>query len=308
MRRLLIILLLSLPMLAYAGHKFEAGVHVGAAGWGGEYEYVQSQAGLHAGGHLYYNYLSPYIIGFRTGLTLDCHNASLGTNGYQDTYSTIDVDGQRMEISYTVGNLRERHTSWSVSVPLQLAWSYGPFFSATDFFTLYTGAKAVLPFGDKWKQTSEHTALSVYYPAYDNRIEDSYPLAASRDFDMLNSGTLELPKVQWWLALELNYSLPLRIWSRKCRPYVVVGVYFDYCLSQITPTYSDARSLIMLSDTRDGLPLQRSLTPVMTGNRQGAPLVSRCGLYDVGIKVSYAITSYTPPRIKKSRHCFCNRW
>lgn len=296
------ILLLLLPMLVQAqGHMFEAGLHAGAAGWSAEREYIGTNAGVHAGAHIYYNYISPSVIGFRAGLTFDCHNAGFGMNGYADSYSTIDVDGQRMVIDYNISNLRERYTSWSVSVPLQLAWNI-------DRFTLYTGAKAVFPMTCSRRQTVEHAALSVYYPAYDNRIEDSYPLAASRDFDMLNSGTLELPKVQWWLALELNYSLPLRIWSRKCRPYVVVGVYFDYCLTQITPTYSDARSLIMLSDTRDGLPLQRSLTPVMTGNRQGAPLVSRCGLYDVGIKVSYAITSYTPPRIKKSRHCFCNRW
>ena len=300
MRRILVILLLLLPALAYAGHGFEAGLHVGAAGWSAEREYIGAQPGLHAGGHLYYRYQSPYVIGFRTGLSLDCHNAGFGMNGYADSYSTTDVDGQSMVIDYRIASLRERYTSWSVSVPLQLAWSY-------DRFTLFTGAKAVFPMSGSWRQTAEHAALSVYYPAYDNRIEESYPLGASRDFMMSGRGRLEQPAVQWWLALELDYSLPLRLFSRKSRPYVAVGVYFDYGLTKIHPEPSEARNLIMLSDTRDGLPLQRTLTPVMNANRQGQPLISNCSLFDVGIKVSYIISSYTPPRLKRSGHCHCDR-
>ena len=301
MRRMIAILLLLLPMLVQAqGHMFEAGLHAGAAGWSAEREYIGTNAGVHAGAHIYYNYISPSVIGFRAGLTFDCHNAGFGMNGYADSYSTIDVDGQRMVIDYNISNLRERNTSWSVSVPLQLAWNI-------DRFTLYTGAKAVFPMTCSRRQTVEHAALSVYYPAYDNRIEDSYPLAASRDFDMSDAGTIELPPVQWWLALELNYALPLRLVSRKSRQYVIVGVYFDYGLTRLTPTPSKASGLIMLTDTRDGLPLQRLLTPVMTANRQGNPLVSSCSLFDVGIKLSYAISSYTPPRRKSPRRCTCSR-
>ena len=301
MRRLVVILLLVVPLFVHAaGHMFEAGVHGGVAGWSAKSQYIGTTTGLHAGGHLYYNYLSPYIIGFRTGLTLDCHTAGFGKIDYEDTYSTTDVDDEQMDSSYRIGSLSERYTSWSVSVPLQLAWNY-------DRFILYTGAKAVFPFVGSWRQTVEHAALSVYYPEYDNRIEDSYPLAASRDFSMTNNGKLEQPAVQWWLALELDYALPLRIWSRKSRPYIIVGAYFDYDLTRITPFHTAAPSMLMLSDTRNGLPLQRMLTPVMSSNRQGMPLVSNCGLWDVGIKVSYAISSYTPDRLKASRRCTCTR-
>lgn len=61
-----------------------------------------------------------------------------GKVNYEDSYSTIDVDNEQMDISYSIGNLRERYTYWSVGVPVQLAWNY-------DRFTLYTGVKAVLP-------------------------------------------------------------------------------------------------------------------------------------------------------------------
>lgn len=298
-KRIALIVCLLLPVLAHAaGHMFEAGLHGGLAGWSAKRQYIGADVGFHAGGHLYYNYISPYVIGFRTGLTVDCHNAGFGRNGYEDIYSTVDVDDEQMDIFYSIGSLRERYTLWSVAVPLQLAWNY-------DLFTLYTGAKAVFPMNGTWRQTLSHAALSVYYPAYDNRIDDSYPLAASRDFDMHATGKFEQPAVQWWLALELDYALPMRIWSRKSRPYIIVGVYFEYDLTGMKPVHTSAPSMLMLSDTRDGLPLQRMLTPVLMSNRQGTPLVSSCGLWDVGIKISYAISSYTPPRYKASRHCTC---
>ena len=146
-------------------------------------------------------------------------------------------------------------------IPLQLAWSY-------DQFVLFTGAKAVFPLSCRWQQRVDNAALSVYYPKYDNRIEDSYPLAASRDFSMTDAGKMAQPKVQWWLSLELNYTIPLQLLSRKCMANIMVGLYFDYCLSNLTPEHSDARSMIMLTDTRDGFPLQRLLTPVINSNRQ----------------------------------------
>ena len=63
----------------------------------------------------------------------------------------------------------------------------------------------------------------------------------------------------------------------------------------------------MLTDTRDGFPLQRMLTPVMNGTRQGRELVSDCTLFDVGIKISYAISPYDAHRKTNSCHCLEDR-
>lgn len=300
MRRRLLIILLSLSTIAHAEHIFEAGVHGGVAGWNAELDYISARAGFNAGAHLYYDLLSDYIIGFRTGITLDCYTAGLTKAGYEDTYSTMDVDNQRMEISYTIRSLSEQYTTWTAGIPLQLAWSY-------DQFVLFTGAKAVFPLSCRWQQRVDNAALSVYYPKYDNRIEDSYPLAASRDFSMTDAGKMAQPEVQWWLSLELNYTIPLQLLSRKCMANIMVGLYFDYCLSNLTPEHSDARSMIMLTDTRDGFPLQRLLTPVINSNRQRTPLVNAYNPYNFGIKVSYAISSYKPKRRKYSPSCGCMR-
>ena len=300
LKRVLIIFLSILNCrfsIGYAEHLFEAGVHGGLSGWSAQPIYVSKQLGFNGGAQLYYNYLSPRVIGFRTGLSLDCHTAGFGKTNYEDHYTAIDVENQRMEIDYTIGKLSERYTLWSVGLPLQLA------LSKKDILFLI-GARAVFPLTNSWKQTVNSAALSVYYPDYDNRIYESYPLAASRDFAMTNTGKLNLPKVQWWFATELNYIIPLNNRSRTHRSYIIVGAYFDYCFSKHSPTHSDAESLIMLTDTRDGFPLQRILTPIMEANRQNRQLINQCAFFDVGLKISYAISPYNASR-HSSSSCHC---
>ena len=297
MRRGLIIGLLWFPLLAYAENVFEIGVHGGIAGWKAQNNYVSSQIGMHAGAHLYYSYLSSQVFGVRVGVTVDQHQPGFGKTNYEDTYSTMDVDNQQMDISYTIGLLNERYTIWSVGIPIQLVLSFRN-------LTVLVGPKAVFPFTNTFRQTVEHAELSVYYPDYDNRIEESYPLAASRDFSMTNSGQLTLPTVQWWLAAELNYAIPINKWATNFRSYIVVGAYFDYCVSRYSPANSQAESILMLSDTHDGFPLQRLLTPVIHANRQGSELVQGCKLFDAGIKISFAIAPYDPHSTAK-RACNC---
>ena len=260
MRRLMLSIVLLLPLMAHAEHLFEMGVHGGVAGWSSQPVYVQSQLGLNGGAHLYYNYLSPYVIGFRIGLSCDYHQAGFRKINYEDHYSTIDVENQQMEVDYLIGNLSERYTTWSIGVPVQLA------FSAKNVLFL-AGIKAAFPLTNSWKQSAENAALSVFYPVYDNRVYEAYPLAASRNFAMYNEGRLALPKVLW------------------CR--------------------SDAASMITLTDTRDGFPLQRIFTPVMEANRQGQKLVSQMALFDVGIKISYAISPYDASSQPKTTPCRC---
>ena len=291
-------IVLILPLLAHAEHLFEMGVHGGVAAWSSQPVYIQSQMGLNGGAHIYYNYLSPYVIGFRIGLSCDYHQAGFRKINYEDHYSTIDVENQQMEVDYLIGNLSERYTTWSVGVPVQVA------LSAKNVLFL-AGIKAAFPLTNRWKQSAENAALSVFYPAYDNRVYEAYPLAASRNFAMYNEGRLALPKVLWWATAELSYKIPINKNSRTHNSYIVVGVYGDYCLSKFTPARSEAISIITLTDTRDGFPLQRILTPVMEANRQGQKLVSQMALFDVGIKISYAISPYDASSQPKTTPCRC---
>ena len=298
MRKTGIVILLLLPALLHAEHVFELGLHGGIANWSAQTAYVDKRIGFQGGAHVYYDYFSPYVIGFRTGVTIDMHNASLGKTNYEDAYTTIDVENEQMDILYSIRDLNERYTIYSVGIPLQLAvTAKGCHFLA--------GAKAVFPLANGWKQTVRHAALAVYYPDYDNIVEESYPLAASRDFEMTQDGKLSLPTVQWWGAIEAGYAIPIKTWGKSYRSYIMVGAYFDYCFSKHTASQSDAVSLIMLSDTRDGFPLQRLLTLVMEANRQGRKLVKEAALFDAGLKISYAISPYDRASRRRAYRCQC---
>ncbi len=298
MKRLLFSIVLILCGLGLrAQSTFELGLHGGVAGWNSRHTYISMQPGANVGLHAVYGYYSQHVIGFRIGVTADMHRAGWSKTDYTDTYTTIDVESQTMQIDYTIGSLHEMYTTWSVGIPVQIAlkWKNVGF---------YLGPKVVFPISCSWTEKAQNASLSIYYPDYDNRVYDSYPLAASQDFAMTNEGKLQLPKIQWWLATELNYTIPLNSWARNYRSYLIVGVYFDYCLTKYKPSQSYTESLIMLTDTRDGFPLQRILTPIVEANRQGRKLVTDGSLFDVGIKISYAISPYNPHR-RSSHSCNC---
>ena len=291
------IVCMCLPVTVSAQHLFEAGLRGGLAAWSARTDYVSARPNLHAGLDVAYVYHSPHVIGFRAGLTVDYHQTAFAKTDYTDSYRTIDVDNQRMQIDYTVGSLRESYRFWSVGVPVQIALSWRN-------ISFSIGPKFVFPLSSSWTENADHASLSVYYPDYDSRVLDSYPLAASQDFSAQNEGVLTMPKIQYWLASELTYTFQLNSYSTRLSTFMVVGLYFDYSFSGLSIDHNKAESLVTLTDTRDGFPLQRVLSPVLTSSRQGEHLVSRCALFDIGIKLSVALAPYNPHR-PTVRRCNC---
>ena len=281
----LIVACLFVPLAAHAEHLFEVGFRAGMAGYNAQCHYVSPVSGIHGGVLVSYAYHSPYVVGVRVAATVDRSQAGFSKIDYTDSYSVIDVENEEMQVDYTIGRLDERYTTWSVGIPVQLA-------IARKNFYLYCGPKMVFPVQNQWSETAENAALSVYYPLRDNRVYDSYPLAASPSFREAQEGSMQIvPKVQFWLAAELGYDIRLHTGARTIS-YLSIGVYVDYCLSSIAAEPSERISLIMLSDTRDGFPLQRILTPVVAAQRQGIRLVSSWRPLDFGIKISYRIAPY----------------
>ena len=314
-RPLALTLLLGLALTLHAQHTLELGIHGGMAAWNGSCTYVSMRPDAHAGLHFAYGWYSPYVVGFRIGLSADMHRAGWSKIGYTDSYTTIDVENETMQIDYSIGSLTEIHTVWSAAIPVQIAWKW-------DNIAFLLGPKVVFPLACTWQENARNAELSVYYPAYDNRVYESYPLAASRSFEMQGSGKTAMPEIQWWLSAELSYDIPFTSY-RTDKSGLSVGIYADYSFSH-TATSKDnmQQSLIMLTDTRDGFPLSRILSSVVSSQRQGEPLVSRYNLFDVGIKLSWFFTpdgSYRSSRndSRPSRHaprpsgntpCRCNPW
>ena len=283
----LIILFTALPLATQAEHLFEVGLRAGMANYNAQCHYVSPVPGLHGGMQISYAFHGSHIVGLRVAATVDRSQAGYSKTDYTDTYSVIDVENDPMQVDYSIGHLRESYTTWSVGIPVQLALT-------KKHFYLYCGPKIAFPLHCRWSETAENAALSVYYPLQDNRVYNSYPLAASPSFREAQNGTIQsLPKVQYWLATELGYDIRIHS-GKRAKSYLSVGVYFDYCFSKISADQLERMSLIMLSDTRDGFPLHRILTPVVAARRQGIRLVSSRNPFDFGIKISYRIAPYNP--------------
>ena len=295
----LVFLLLWMPLMAHAEHLFEAGLRVGMADYRAQCTYVSPVPSLHAGVQLSYSYHSSRVVGMRAGATIDRHQAGFGKNGYTDTYKTIDIENEPIQIDYTIGRLREMYTTWSVGIPLQLALT-------GKQVAFYIGPKVVFPLQCTWTENADNAALSVYFPKQDNRVYESFPLAASRSFKEVRNGTHNVQKIQWWLAAELCYDIPVYT-AQHSKSYLSVGIYADFSLSRETDPVADRSSLMMLSDTRDGFPLHRELTSVVTALRQEERLVSSRNLFDVGLKLSYRIAPYNPLK-KNAKECKCYFW
>lgn len=297
--RVLLIGLLSAALCLQAQHTLELGLHGGLAGLNSQHTYLSLKPGATVGLHAAYGYYSQHVIGFRIGVTADMHRTGWGKTDYTDSYTTIDVDNEHMQIDYTIGSLSEMQTTWSVGFPVQMALKWKK-------VGLFVGPKIVFPLSCSWEGKVKNAALSVYYPDYENRVYESYPLAASRSFAVENSGKTSPPTVQWWLAAEISYDIPFYTYGKN-KYGLTVGIYADYCF---TPTNNNPAalqsSLIMLTDTRDGLPLSRILSPVLCAERQGKALVSRYNLFDVGIKLSYTLSPYNP-YARRTYPCRCYR-
>lgn len=276
-----------MPLAAHAEHLFEAGLRAGMAGYKSQCHYVSPVQGLHGGIQLSYAYHSSRVAGLRVAVTMDLGQAGYRKTGYTDSYSVIDVENEPMQVDYSIDRLQEMYTTWSFGIPVQLALS-------KNNFSFYVGPKIVFPFYSRWSERAENAALSVYYPLQDNRVYQSFPLAASPSFQESQEGEVHvLAKVQYWLAAELCYDIPVHT-GRRSKSFLSIGVYFDYSFSAIQDYPSDRISLLMLSDTRDGFPLHRILTPVVEAQRQGQRLVSSRKPFDAGIKISYRIAPYNP--------------
>ena len=299
MRKSLLILFLVSCSLLHARSYLDAGVRGGLAGLTYDCDYGGMLPGYHVAADVGYLYKSPYWIACRVGATFEASSSTYRKTDYEDQYTTIDVEEQTMQVQYTIGTLRERHSSYAVSFPAQIGFHI-------DRFTFLVGPRFTLPLGGKWKQTAADAALTVYYPRYDNLVEESYPLAASRNFDMEQRGDMTLPKWQCSLSGELTYDFLVASSYGKAESFLSVGVYFDAGLTT-APTYPDKDrwGILHLTDTRDGFPLSRIMTPVLEAWREEHPLVAKYGNFAVGIKVAYRLTS--APQQRRTHHgCNCD--
>ena len=290
-----IVVCLLFPLTVTAEHLFEAGLRIGLAGYHAQCTYVATIPNWHAGVQLTYSYHSPTVFGVRTGLTVDRQQAGFGKTNYTDSYTTMDVENEPMEVNYSIGRLNEVYKTWSMGLPLQLALTW-------KHICLYVGPKIVMPLRISWQETAEDASLSVFYPLQNNLVQESYPIAASRSFAETQSG-IKKTEIQWWLSAELCYDIALYA-TKRCKSYLSVGAYIDISIVPQKDEPSEQISLLTLSDTRDGLPLHRTMASIITANRQNKQLVWKYQPFNAGIKIAYRFAPYNPLK-QNADKCNC---
>lgn len=299
MKRLIIIVLLVCPVLLHARSYLDVAGRIGIGGLLYDCTYGGLQPGYHAALDVGYLYKSPFWITVRAGASIEAASSIYQRIDYQDKYSTIDVENQEMQVQYAIGRLRERHQAFKVSVPVQIGFYI-------DKFTFLVGPRFSMPLSATWKETASDASLAVYYPVLDNLVEESYPLAASKSFEMENKGELKLPKWQCSISAELTYEFRVSSDFSKMESYITVGMYFDMGLihAQTEPN-PDYYGILHLTDTRDGLPLSRVMTPVLEAWWEKVPLVTGFRSFDVGFKVAYRLTSLPTVYQPRKHGCHC---
>lgn len=293
MKRLLLIIVLLSPCLIHAQSFLDLGLRGGLSGMMYDCEYGGNTPGYHVAFDMGYLYKSPYWFTLRVGASIETATSYYRQKGYEDQYTTTDRDGDEMLIQYSLGMLREQHQTYSVSFPIQIGFSI-------QQFTFLVGPRFTLPLNGLWKESISAGSLSVYFPKYDNLVEDAYPLAASRSFEMDNSGKMTLPQWQCVITGELTYDIAIGSAFREGKSFLCVGAYFDVGLIPAeTSPIKEHYGVVYLTD----VPVTRILTSVLQAWYNDRPLISKFSNYDVGIKVAYRFTF--SQRHKKRRGCNC---
>ena len=127
MKRLLLAILLISPCVLDARSYFDAGLRAGLNGLIYDCEYGGTSPGYHVAADIGYLYKSPYWVAFRVGASIEAASSSYRKTDYEDQYTTIDIDNEKMRVQYTIGTLRERHQTYSVSFPLQVGFNIQQF-------------------------------------------------------------------------------------------------------------------------------------------------------------------------------------
>lgn len=270
-----ILLLLLLCLTGRAQHYVETGVHGGVASLLYHTQVAPLVPDGHAGIDVLYHYRSPRVAGVRVGLSADWAGSCFRADNYTDNYTTLDVENDLMEVDYRIGSLTERHQQMLLSAPVQLSLNWRQ-------LGFYVGPRISVPVWTDARQTQRDAALAVTYPAYGSRVDDSRPVAAGNVALQQEKVDAVLPVLRLSVAAEVSWEIQL-----SAGMALSIGAYADYGLyAQYARSITYAPSLLMLTDTRDGLPLARLSHSVLGSRRQGRPLVESPGSFDAGLKLS----------------------
>ncbi|WP_373059494.1 outer membrane beta-barrel protein [Zunongwangia sp. H14] len=229
------ILKLLLPMLvcaamgnSYGQSKNEVSFYLEGAFSKLDYEVLQDKNDIENGfgfGAGYSYYLSEnWSIG--TGVGLQYIEGSAYLSSLEDTYTTVDSEGEEFEFRYRVENFGENQYAYFLNVPLKVQFETG------DIARFYAAAGAKIGFVLKSEYETEASSLTTsgYYEQYDAELREPM-FAGFGDFGALNTSKSDLG-LQTNLILNLETGVKFMLENDQA---LYMGVFVDYGLKDIKP-------------------------------------------------------------------------
>lgn len=217
-------------------------------------------------------------IGVKAGLNIAYTKNAFAADDFSDAYRVTGAQNMLLNVYYTIGSLHETHAQLMLEVPLQVALRFEP-------FTVHAGAKFQFPVLNKFVQTLENSDLKCAFPTYGVVVDQSTCLRTGIDGVYETVGSYAAwPKFGVALAVDGMYNVQLKSGHKFS-----VGVYADYTLTPFKVPQGDNLSLLSITDTHLGIPVERVVVPLMEANHSQthSQVVPRCGYFDVGVKIAY---------------------
>lgn len=249
----------------------------------------------HIGLDLEYAFLSDAYVGFRLGLAADYSASQFRAVPYADQYRCIDVENDEMDVAYTMSRLTEDHLQLYASLPVQLAFAY-------EQWTLFVGPKFMLPLYMHRQTRAYNVDLQCTYPIYESTVDDALALRAGV-VSLHQSASRETLHPRLWYALSIETGWDIYRATRRRTPFgVTLSLFADIGLNAYDVPKTANLSLITLTDTRDGIPVNRVMESVLRTNQGSAALVWQYRYFTCGIKATVFLTNGI--RKKGCKICF----
>lgn len=282
----------------------EAEVHQLGIGLRGGVSALQykAQAGgalpnLQTGLDIDYTFMSDFYVGMRVGVNMDYATSVFQARPYADQYSCVDVEQDDMDVSYTMGRLWEKHRQVYASLPVQLALAY-------EGWWMFAGPKFMFPLYMHRTTRAYNADLWCTYPYYESTVDEALALRAGlRGLQQTSSRENMLPVLWYALSLETGYDVYQHVARMRTSSWGLrVSVYADVAINEYQIVKTSNLSVLTLTDTRDGIPVERVLESVLRSNKGYSPLVQSYRYWACGVKLTFLLQKGERRRLCRTCH------
>ncbi|HHT60918.1 MAG: hypothetical protein QM280_02700 [Bacteroidota bacterium] len=265
-------------------HYFQISAHGGLSGLTYQSDFGKMNPKANGALGIAYMFYIHGIAGLKLGANVAYSGSQFKAINYHDKYRVVDVEEDKMDVYYTADEITERHHQLLLEIPFQLALRFDP-------ITIDLGPKFSIPLLKKYREQLYGVDLCAYYPAYDVEVDKALALAAGKYLKSGIDGTIDkFPAL--WISLSTNvaYTIPLKSGNE-----LGVGVYADYALKGYLSQRTRNLSLVTITDTHDGIPVERLVESVLRANHalSGKQVVPKYSYFCTGLKLTYNIVLKT---------------